>query len=206
METKIAKVISALFHPLLIPTYAILLLYSSNLYFVLLLPVKYKYFLLGFVFTTTFLLPAIMMLLLLKAKMISSLQMENRNERVLPLLIVAGFFFGTFFLLKSIPQIAIINFFILGSTVLVFISLIINYVTKISIHMVAHGGLLGTFLGLGYILNQDLNFFIYGIILIGGITAFARLKLKAHSQFQVYLGYLLGVLFMLNLFVFKFWT
>jgi len=133
METKIAKVISALFHPLLIPTYAILLLYSSNLYFVLLLPVKYKYFLLAFVFTTTFLLPAIMMLLLLKAKMISSLQMENRNERVLPLLIVAGFFFGTFFLLRSIPQIAIINFFILGSTVLVFISLIINYITKIRV-------------------------------------------------------------------------
>lgn len=70
--------------------------------------------------------------------------------------------------------------------------------------MVAHGGLLGTFLSLVYILNQDLIYFVYGIILVGGITGFARLKLRAHSQFQVYLGYLLGALFMLSLFVFKF--
>lgn len=204
METKIAKAISVVFHPLLIPTYAILLLYSSNLYFVLILPEKYKYFLLGFVFTTTFLMPAIMMFLLLKAKMIKSLHMENRYERVLPLIIVAGFFFGTYYVLRTTPQIAIINFFILGSTALVILSLLINYITKISIHMTAHGGLLGAFLGLGIIMNQNLNLYIYLIILIGGITAFARLKLKAHTQFQVYLGYLTGLLFMLGLFLFKF--
>ncbi|PLX14880.1 MAG: hypothetical protein C0598_00400 [Marinilabiliales bacterium] len=145
-----------------------------------------------------------MMFLLLKAQMIKSLQMENRQERTLPFVIVAAFFFGTYYVLRTTPQVSIINFFILGSTALVILSLLINYITKISIHMIAHGGLLGAFIGLGIIMNQSFNIYIYSIILIGGITGFARLKLKSHSQFQVYLGYLIGLFFMLGVFLYKF--
>jgi hypothetical protein len=202
MENKIAKFISLIFHPLLLPTYALALIFSTNYYFVLVLPTDYKFLLTGFVFITSFILPAIMMLLLLKAKMINSLQMETQNERVLPLLIVAGFFFATFYFLRESPQIANFNIFLLGSTFLVLISLILNYFTKISIHMMAHGGLSGTFLGLALTYNQDIRLIIYCVLLIAGLTAFARLKLKAHSQLQVYSGFLIGCIFMLALFLF----
>ncbi|NOY51537.1 MAG: hypothetical protein GXO88_13365 [Chlorobi bacterium] len=202
MENKIAKFISLIFHPLLLPTYALTLIFSTDYYFVPVLPDDYKFLLIGFVFITSFILPVIMMLLLLKAKMINSLQMETQNERVLPLLIVAGFFFGIFYFLRESPQIANFNIFLLGSTVLVLISLVLNYFTKISIHMIAHGGLSGTFIGLALTYNQDIRLIIYCILLIAGLTAFARLKLKAHSQFQVYSGFLIGCVFMLCLFLF----
>jgi hypothetical protein len=202
MEKILAKAISVVFHPLLLPTYALLLLFSTNFYFVLVLPEAYKYLILGFVFITTFVLPSLMMLILLKAKMISSLQMENSKERVLPMFIVAAFFFVTFYFLRESPQAAIFNLFMLGATILVLLSVLINYITKISIHMVAQGGLFGTFTGMALVFHQDILHIIYLIIIVAGLTGFARLKLKAHSSMQVYLGFLLGSIFMLAMFLF----
>lgn len=202
MEKQFAKIISALFHPLLLPTYALLLLFSTNFYFVLVLPTQFKYLILSFVFITTFVLPAVMIFILLKADMIKSLQMESSKERVLPLFIVAGFFFATFYFLREAPQSSIFNIFMLGATILVLISLLINYITKISIHMVAQGGLFGTFIGLALSFHQDITHLIFLIIIVAGFTGFARLKLKAHSPMQVYLGFLLGSVFMLVMFLF----
>jgi len=202
MEKQIAKVISTLFHPLLLPTYALLLLFSTNIYFVLILPSQLKFLMLGFVFITTFVLPSIMMFILLKAEMIKSLQMESNNERVIPLIIVSGFFFATYYFLREAPQSGIFNLFILGATILVLMCLLINFLYKISVHMVAIGGLLGTFTGLALIFHQDLTLIIFSIIIIAGIIGFARLKLKAHTPMQVYLGFLLGFVFMLGVFLF----
>jgi len=202
MERQLARIISALFHPLLLPTYALLLLFSTNFYFVLVLPSQYKYLILGFVFITTFILPSVMIFILLKADMINSLQMENSRERTLPLFIVSGFFFATFYFLREAPQSTIFNLFMLGATILVLLSLLINYVTKISVHMVALGGLFGTFTGLAMSFHQDIIYIIFLIILVAGLTGFARLKLKAHSPMQVYLGFLLGSVFMLGMFLF----
>jgi len=202
MEKQFAQVLSVLFHPLLMPTYALLLLFSTNFYFVLVLPTQYKYLLLGFVFITTFVLPAIMMLILLKAKIIKSLQMEERGERIFPLFIVFGFFFATYYFLREAPQSAVFNMFMLGASILVLLSVFINNFTKISIHMVAQGGVFGTFLGLAFVFNQDILPLIFLIILVAGFTGFARLKLNSHSPAQVYLGFLLGSFFMLGIFLF----
>ncbi len=202
MEKQFAKILSVLFHPLLIPTYALLLLFSTNYYFVMVLPLQYKYLVLSFVFITTFVLPSIMMFILLRAKMINSLQMENSKERTLPLFIVSGFFFATYYFLREAPQSSIFNLFMLGATILVLLSLLINYITKISVHMVALGGLFGMFTGLAFTFNQDITYLIILIILGSGFTGFARLKLKSHSPSQVYLGFLLGSIFMLSMFLF----
>ena len=202
MEKKFANTISIVFHPLLLPTYALLLLFTTNYYFVMILPVNYRFLLLGFVFITSFVLPAIMMFLLLHAKMIGSLRMENKNERTLPLLIVAAFFFATFYFLRKSPQASVFNVFMLGSTILILIASLINYFTKISIHMLAHGGMNGAFLGLAITFSQNINYILFSIIFIAGLTAYARLKLNAHSPKQVYLGYLVGFVFMSSLFYF----
>ncbi len=202
MEKQFAKILSVLFHPLLIPTYALLLLFSTNYYFVMVLPLQYKYLVLSFVFITTFVLPSIMMFILLRAKMINSLQMENSKERTLPLFIVSGFFFATYYFLREAPQSSIFNLFMLGATILVLLSLLINYITKISVHMVGLGGLFGAFTGLALTFSQDINHLIYLIILTAGFTGFARLKLKSHLPSQIYLGFLLGSIFMLSMFLF----
>ena len=142
------------------------------------------------------------MLILLKMGTIKSLQMETKQERVLPLFLTAAFFYGTYFLLKQGPHYALFNIFMLGATLLVIISLLVNYLTKISIHMVAQGGLIGAFIGFSISYNQNHILLICLIAIIAGLTGFARLKLKAHSETQIYSGFGLGVLVMLSLFLF----
>ena len=166
MEEKFAKVISIIFHPLLIPTYALLLLININTHFNLVLPEKYRYLMVLFVFLTSFALPALIMLILLKVGQIKSLHMETRAERVLPLFIVALFFYGTYFLLRQATHLALFNVFMLGATLLVIACMLINYFFKISIHMVALGGMFGTFAGFALVFHLDLYFLLSVILLV----------------------------------------
>ena len=202
MEEKFAKIISIVFHPLLIPTYALLVLINTKTHFTLVLPENFRYITVGFVFFSSFVLPALVMLILLKMGKIKSLEMDTRQERVLPLFIVSIFFYLTYYLLKQGSHLALFNIFMLGATLLVIISMLVNYITKISIHMVALGGMFGTFAGFAIAFHVELNLIIYCILLVAGITGFARLRLNAHTPAQVYSGFGLGGIFMLGLFLF----
>lgn len=202
MEEKIARLISILFHPLLIPTYAMLILINIPTYHVMVLPPEHRYLSLLFVFLMSFVLPVICMLILLKLGVVKSLEMKTQHERIIPLIIVSAFFYLTYYLLKQGPHYSLFNIFMLGATLLVIISLLVNYLTKISIHMVAMGGLFGTFTGFSLVFHLEYEMLLYGILFIAGITGFARLKLKAHSQAQVYAGFGLGSLVMIGLFIF----
>jgi hypothetical protein len=202
MEKKFAQVISFIFHPLLLPTYAMMILININTHHILVLPQNFRYMTVLFIFLTSFALPTLIFLILLKLGKISSLQMHSKNERTLPLFIVALFFYLTYYLLKQGPHLAIFNVFMLGATLLVVISMFVNYFNKISIHMVAIGGLFGTYAGFAILFRHDLTFLLYCVAFFAGLVGFARLKLKAHTPRQVYSGFLLGVLFMMSLFFF----
>jgi membrane-associated phospholipid phosphatase len=201
METKFAKAISIIFHPLLLPTYAMLILINIKTHHMLVLPQNFRYMTVLFVFLTSFVMPTLIFLILLKLKKIKSLEMPTSGERTLPLFIVALFFYATYYLLKQGPHFALFNIFMLGATLLVIISMLINYFSKISIHMVAAGGLFGTFAGFSILFNHDLTFLLYLIVLVAGLVGYARLELKAHTPRQVYAGFLLGTVFMLSLFL-----
>ena len=128
--------------------------------------------------------------------------MNDRKERLLPLITMAGIYYLTYYLLKQGPVPTLFNFFMLGTTMLVLISLLVNYIEKISIHMLAMGGMFGAFSGLAIGFHYDLRIILFILALAAGLTGFARLKLKAHTEAQVYTGFGLGVLVMLGLFLF----
>ncbi|MBK9357398.1 MAG: hypothetical protein IPN08_08455 [Bacteroidales bacterium] len=58
-EEKIASIISWVLHPMLIPTYALLLIYSHDAFFVMILTDKLKLILMGLIVANTLLLPLI---------------------------------------------------------------------------------------------------------------------------------------------------
>jgi len=200
MTNRLAKVISAIFHPLLVPTYALLILMNLQTHSILAIPVDFRYIIVVLVFLSTFVLPSGLIFILLKTGKIKSLEMQTRRERVLPMLLIAGAFYGTYYLLKQTSLSGLITLFMVGSTMLVLVALLINYATKISLHMIAWSGLLGTFIGLAIRFQYNLNLLIFIIILLIGIVATARLKLNAHNPFQIYLGFLLGTVGMISIF------
>ena len=202
MEIKAARLISVLFHPLLMPTYASLLLFNIPSHFNFSLPESYRYLVPAFVFVTTFVFSALIIFIYFKMGIVKSLEMKNRKERILPLITMAGIYYLTYYLLKQGPVPTLFNFFMLGTTMLVLISLLVNYLEKISIHMVAMGGMVGAFAGLAIGFHYDLWLILFILALASGLTGFARLKLQAHTEAQVYSGFALGVLGMMGLFLF----
>lgn len=202
MGSNTARFISIVFHPLLMPSYAILILFNINSHYMHVLPFNYKLLLLGFVSAFTFLLPAISIFFMVKLKMVDSFEMQSGKERPIPLIVVALFFYATYYLFRELPVSNIFTIFMLGATLLVLISLLINYFFKISLHMMALGGLLATLTGFSFLIHQDIRVYLFLIILITGITGTARLKLDAHTPSQIYSGFLLGASVMLGLFWF----
>jgi hypothetical protein len=132
---------------------------------------------------------------------ISSLQMELKEERVYPFIVTIVFFFLAYYTLRDVQISEVYRLFLMGSTIMVVISLLINFISKISIHMVGIGGLTGSLTGISIRLNLDIVLLISVFILIAGIIGYARLNLAAHKPFQIYLGFVFGFLFMTGLYL-----
>ncbi len=126
--------------------------------------------------------------------------METRQERKIPYLVTAIFYFIEFyFLIKTdIPKIII--WMMAGASLLVLSVLLINLFWKISAHMAGIGGLIGMMIGISFRLQIDLHLILVLLFLIAGLVGFARLKLSAHSSAEVYAGFLLGIFIELILF------
>ena len=193
METKLAKLISYIFHPLLMPTYAFILLFSQKAYFAMIIPISARWRLLLIVFIITFVLPLMLVLLLKSLKRIKSLQMYERKERTLPYIITAWFVFILYLVLNNTQLSPIFKYFTLGATILIVFAFLVNLKWKISMHMIAAGGMLGMILGLTLLSIITNPIYLIAAILISGLIGFARLKLNAHTQAQVYAGLLSGV-------------
>jgi hypothetical protein len=201
MEIKVSKILSVVFHPLLIPTYTLLIIFNLNVFFSMIIPQLAKWQILGMIFLITFLFPLFMMILFQRIGIIKSLYMKTKEERTLPYLMTIIFYYLASYLLKQLQISPIFYYFILGATFLIILTLIINFFWKISIHMIGIGGMLGTLMGLSFLWMIDIPFLIILLVLCSGITGFARLKLNAHNPAQVYSGFLLGTSFMLFLFL-----
>jgi len=201
MEEKTAKIISIVFHPLLIPTFTTLILFNINSYISLLIPYGAKLLILAMIFITTFLFPLLFIVIMKRRGIIKTLQIETREERVYPFAITAIFYFISYNMVRQLQISEIYHLFLLGSTILIIIALLINFYSKISIHMIGVGGLLGFLIGLSLRTNTDLLVFIFLIILIAGIIGFARLKLSAHKPVQIYSGFIVGAFIMLIIFL-----
>ena len=192
VETTLAKLISVIFHPLLIPTYTILILFNLQYFFMDIIPFKAKMILFANVFGFTFMLPAFIIFILLKFSVIKSYQMEIKNERAIPLLITAIFYYMTYYLFRKINLPPLMYNFFLISTSLIIIALLINMFWKISLHTIALGGLMGILLCVNIKFNLDSRMWLLMAILAAGLTGTARLKLSSHYPSQIYTGYLLG--------------
>ncbi len=196
----LARVFSTLFHPLLIPSLAIWILFQLNTYIQFSLTGEARRFIILLIFVHTALAPVLSVLILKRFGYISSYLLDEKGERIFPLLLASVMFFLAYFFLRQLSLPGIIYFFIIGSTLLVIITLLISFLWKISIHMVSLGGFTGFFISASLLLQHDLSLLIAGAFMVSGCTGASRIHLKAHSPAQVYAGFLLGLAGMLLLF------
>ncbi len=140
--------------------------------------------------------PALSMLIMIKYGLLSSIDLRERKERFGPYMLVIFYYVLSFFMLKwKVPFLPDTVFRFFEAVILSLVaSLTINMFWKISVHMLAQGGIFGTLIGLNFIHpNMDQIWLMLSIVM-AGLTAYSRLKLYAHTHGQVYAGFLLGTL------------
>ena len=210
MLKSFARSVSILIHPLFIVSYVFLYLVTTNPYLFGFSGAKAKGLVTISVITISLMFPLISILMMKALGLIKSLEMEDKNERIGPLVITGMFYMWLYVNIRNndlIPN--ALSFFILGSTIALFIALIINSFTKISLHTIGAGGLVTAMILIIYnwsygslIINMsffDIQFIVddrlllYLIIILAGCLGASRLYLKAHSEDEIYGGYLVGI-------------
>ncbi len=189
---RAATVISFLFHPLIVPTYAIILVILLNPYMFAEFEESQKRMFVIQVFINTFCFPLLVILLMIKLKFIKSIYIEDKRERMLPYFIVSFFVMWTFWVFKIQPVPVLLKLSLLGASIAVFLSFFVNIFMKVSMHTTGMGGLIALFVIMTYTSMFNLSLPLMIIILIAGVVGTARFILEAHEPAEVYGGYILG--------------
>jgi hypothetical protein len=198
--TGSARLTSIIFHPLLIPTLGFLLLFNSGFYFTL-IPWSLKRMVLMVVFLSTCLLPALSIGLLGINQRID-LKMDKNSDRVLPLIMSSIFYYAGYMVLQRLPIFPIYKFFLIASILVQIALLFISLMWKISAHSAAIGGLLGGFLAMSFLFQENPLLILTLLVLISGLVGTSRLILEKHTNPQVYSGFLIGFLIMISVFLY----
>ena len=194
----LAKLLSRLLHPIFIPTITLAII-STKFLNIIILSNQLNIIIIGTVIFTL-LFPLLSILYLLFTKRIKSLQIEEKEERILPILFtIIWMLIGYYFLGNILEYAPVVNSIYLGMIATLGITLLITKYWKISLHMAAIGGCFGVFLNLQYIYGGVINYVIF-ILILSGLLGYSRAVLKAHNMRQIYSGFFLGV-FMLVSFI-----
>lgn len=191
-----AYLFSVVFHPLFIPFYVVtFLIYLHPSYFS-----GFSYYtqlklLLSTVQNTIF-FPLFAILLMKGLGFIKSVFLHTQQDRIGPYLTNMIFYFWmarVFF--KFQPELnPVLATFMTGVFLTTAIALIANIFYKISMHAIGCGGLLGIFL---IIMNSNSMLMTWPLciaLLITGIVCTSRLIISNHTQKEMYMGLLVGLL------------
>jgi membrane-associated phospholipid phosphatase len=155
--------------------------------------------------------PLLTTVLMKALKMIPSFQMEDKQDRIGPLIATIVFYVWYFINVKNDPtfpvQVVMIS---LGATICISIAFFVNNFSKVSLHAAGAGAFL-----MGLVLSFEFSsphisisifktdwlvspiFILCLGILLAGLIGTSRLILKAHKPDDLYGGYIIGILSML---------
>jgi membrane-associated phospholipid phosphatase len=190
---KFALLVTVFFQPLLIPTLIFLFLIfgvpevsAAQFY--------NQWIIVFIVFLTTFIIPALSILLMKLTGNITTLHLFDKKERVFPFSMVSFFYMISTYLFFFKFQIEPVFILTLGCISLCVIILTgVTFFWKISAHMTAISGFLAIIMAIA-IKNQGLNllYTMLAVTILSGIIASSRLYLNAHTPLEILGGFLLG--------------
>ena len=189
----IAKVISAVFHPLLMPVYGLLIVLSAPSLFGY-LPIQVKKILFLIVLTDNVVLPLSLLPWFRYRNIISSWVVSERKERIMLLLATSFFYSITVYIVMRFHIPVFIKSFIFTAALLSITVTIINFWYKISIHSAGIGAVISLVIILSVKMHTPLTYFIIGAIFSAGLIMTSRLWLNSHKPGEVWTGLILGIL------------
>lgn len=189
-----ASAVSYLLHPWLMPLYSLFFLFNSGSLFAC-IPRPVKWYCYGVTVLTLWIVPVLSLPLFKRLHWIKDYGLEDKQERVCPILAAVVSAFVGFWLLGRVAYTQIVQQLYLALIILLSVFSVITLRWKMSMHMTAVGGVCGFLLLLGVRYAGEVRFFLMGMLLGAGMLASCRLYLKKHTPFQIYAGFLFGLAF-----------
>ena len=185
------KIISTLFHPIVMPTIGIMLYFLVTTKQI---EPYQKLLAILIIFGTTYFTPLVLLFILKSLKKIDSYQLKKRKERKLPLAIMVVLFYTLGNLFKRILILEEISLLFHATSLgLITTYFLLNFSIKSSIHLLSIGISCGFFMMVALKSDESYTLIIIINFLIAGLLGSARLHLKAHSPKEVYVGLLIGI-------------
>lgn len=197
---KILPFFSYLFHPIFTPLLGTLLyLLFDDIYFT-----KEQCYLLVFqILIITFFLPLSFFYLLRTFGKVDTIMLSDLNQRKIPLVMQMILTFVLISESVTIERFPELFFFFLGGLISTFLAFIFLFAKlKASIHMIGISAL--TFFIIGISIHSQVNsiYLISACFFATGLIASSRLQMKAHSIKELVIGYAIGVVPQVGLWVF----
>ena len=195
MQKRLANLISYVFHPLLMATGLVAILYFFAPSVIQPISPESIVPILLMVFILTYIIPLISIGMLKITSSISSLKLSNRKERLMPFFFVTIYYGLTAYLFANkvvLGRTLIIVFFAI--TAIIFVVAVVTIFYKISAHSAGAWGVVGFMIGLYFKYPDSYLYYpIIGAIVLAGIINSSRLLLNEHSLTEIFWGSLLGV-------------
>lgn len=188
----IARILSTVLHPLLMPTYGMLLLSHYSWFFIYPGGDRFALILAGLTALFTFAMPVIGIGVLKACGLISSVTLNVREERGLPYVMAIACYCVLGVLLHRMNVPSPIIALIAGSVASLIICIVITRWWKISAHMTGMGGFLGCMVYLAYAYPMLSLPVLSGMILLAGMLASSRIILGRHTFAQTIAGFANG--------------
>ena len=185
---KIARLVSWIFSPLLVPTYGMIMALWLTGYNAL--PASTRWHVTAMVWAITCLVPMVVILILWSARVVTDLGLNKRKERPIPYALTVVCYAATAFYLWSAQAPQWMWMFMVAGGAAAVVSCIVNFWWKISAHMAALGGLLAlTFrMSADKLAVIDMWPVITVAILCVGLLGTCRIYLRCHTLGQVLAG------------------
>ena len=190
-----SQLLSYLLHPFVVPLYLLLvLLFSQSIYAYF--PLGVKGYLIGMGVLFCWIVPGLSLLLLRHFGLLDNLQIQERRERIIPLLIGASSYLACALIFARVPSLMLMSKMMMGASGCALLTLLTTLKWKISLHLTCLGGAtaLMAILTIGGVLQPLYPLLI--AILCSGLLASARLSLGCHNGYQILAGYCGGFLVM----------
>jgi hypothetical protein len=192
-----ARIISFLFHPLLMATYLLILL-GLTLPAALdpLQPENYWTFI-ALIFIVTFVLPVLNLSIFRFFGTIDSFTLKDRKQRIIPFFFISLIYVAITYVFYSKYQFEwndnLLKLMMIID-LLVLVATLVTLFFKVSVHSIGIWGLVGITLLLTKISEVQTLFHVsLGLILLAGLIMSSRLQLGAHTPREVMWGSVLGL-------------
>lgn len=212
----IALAVTYIFHPVFILFYIFLSLTFITPIDFIFSDKKQSIALYGMVAGMSIFFPLISIFAMRASGLLSTIKLSESKERIGPLITTIIFYLWLFLNYRQFdlgPEIFEAN--ILGALISLFLAFFINNFSKISLHAVGIGGLLGAVILFRFAISTSIykipfgdyelqlspNIFLLIIVVISGLVCTSRLFLRTHKPADVYGGCLVG--FVSQLFAYR---